>query len=211
MHLQELKIKNFRGIENIEVVFDGLVNVIIGPNAIGKTTVLEAIRLNKAILAPRTQNETNQTLISLGAYSPHMTQRFFPSALTINSTIPLIIKCSYKTENAEITKIVSLKQHIITKIVLQNAGLAFANPNQTIPYLSSHQGNEAIRNTSSEVDAAINLLETRKCLDLNLTIDFNSNQVSGEFPIQHIFFSELEQSLDPNKAYFSYFTKASSF
>src|SRR5258705_9826337 len=72
MHLSRLQIINFRSLENIEVEFDGLVNVVIGPNAVGKTTILEAIRLAKAILAPRTQNETQQTMISLGLTSPEL-------------------------------------------------------------------------------------------------------------------------------------------
>ncbi len=51
MHLHTLRISNFRALENIEVQFDTLVSVIIGPNAIGKTTILEAIRFAKAVLA----------------------------------------------------------------------------------------------------------------------------------------------------------------
>jgi AAA15 family ATPase/GTPase len=66
MHLSRLRIQNFRSIENIDVEFDGLINVIVGPNAIGKTTVLESIRLTKALLPPRTQGEAIQTMISLG-------------------------------------------------------------------------------------------------------------------------------------------------
>ena len=45
MHLINVKIKNFRAIEDIHVEFDSRVNVIVGPNAAGKTTVLEAVRL----------------------------------------------------------------------------------------------------------------------------------------------------------------------
>ncbi len=77
MHLKRLRVENFRALEKIDVEFDARVSVIIGPNAIGKTTVLEAIRLAKGILSPRTQNETNQVLQALGAMSPHMPQRIF--------------------------------------------------------------------------------------------------------------------------------------
>jgi predicted ATP-binding protein involved in virulence len=37
MHLKSLTIRNFRAIQDITVPFDSLVNVIVGPNAIGKT------------------------------------------------------------------------------------------------------------------------------------------------------------------------------
>jgi predicted ATP-dependent endonuclease of OLD family len=71
MWLKTVAIKNFRSIENITVNFEPVANVIVGPNAIGKTTLLEAIRLTKATLAPRTPNETQQAFMSLGAISPH--------------------------------------------------------------------------------------------------------------------------------------------
>jgi hypothetical protein len=44
-------------------------------NAVDKTTVLEAIRLAKAVLAPRTQNEAGQALQSLRIAVPNL--RYF--------------------------------------------------------------------------------------------------------------------------------------
>ena len=82
MHLKRLRVENFRALDNINVEFDARISVIIGPNAIGKTTILEAIRIAKGLLAPRTQNETNQMLLSLGATSPHLPQRLLNEALT---------------------------------------------------------------------------------------------------------------------------------
>ena len=44
MKINELKITNFRGIENLEIRnFDEHCNVIVGINGAGKTTVLDAI------------------------------------------------------------------------------------------------------------------------------------------------------------------------
>lgn len=43
MILKSLKLKNFRGYEDIEVDFDKDINVIIGKNDIGKSTILEAL------------------------------------------------------------------------------------------------------------------------------------------------------------------------
>ncbi|MBQ0087745.1 MAG: AAA family ATPase [Prevotellaceae bacterium] len=45
MYLQSLDIKNFRGIEHLHVLFDRKINVIIGPNAACKTTLIDALRL----------------------------------------------------------------------------------------------------------------------------------------------------------------------
>ena len=44
MFLAELKIKNFRKIENLTIKFKKGLNIIIGPNNIGKTAVVDALR-----------------------------------------------------------------------------------------------------------------------------------------------------------------------
>ena len=43
MHLNSIKITNFRKIEHMELNFDPGFNLIIGDNSVGKTSVLEAI------------------------------------------------------------------------------------------------------------------------------------------------------------------------
>lgn len=45
MYLKMLEIRNFRGIENLKVKFHENINVIIGPNGVCKTAVIDAIRL----------------------------------------------------------------------------------------------------------------------------------------------------------------------
>src|SRR4051794_36704264 len=71
MKIRKLTIDNFRGLSHIECEFDKSTNIIVGPNAIGKTTVLEAVRLAKSLLMPRYFQEAQQVLVSLGAVSPH--------------------------------------------------------------------------------------------------------------------------------------------
>ena len=43
MYLKTLKIKNFRNIENLEIELNKNINVFIGNNAQGKTSILESI------------------------------------------------------------------------------------------------------------------------------------------------------------------------
>src|ERR1700741_3100690 len=99
MHLSKLTIKNFRSLQDLRMSFEPGVNLIVGPNAVGKSTVLEAIRLAKAVLAPRTNNETNQVLMSLGAMSPHLPQRLLPRALARDLNRNLIIKCAFEASD----------------------------------------------------------------------------------------------------------------
>ncbi|MCQ3805850.1 MAG: AAA family ATPase [Acidimicrobiaceae bacterium] len=48
LHLPDLSISNFRGIEHLEIPRLGRVNLIAGRNGVGKTTVLDAVRVYAA-------------------------------------------------------------------------------------------------------------------------------------------------------------------
>jgi AAA domain len=205
MHLSRLRIVNFRSLENIEVEFDSLVNVVIGPNAIGKTTILEAIRLAKAVLAPRTQAETQQTMQSLGLMSPHLPQRLLPGALTHDPDKPTTIKCAFKATAAEIAKLEGLVPTLAPDLALRNIGLSFANPGQAMNFLNSPQGAAAQQTAQATLTAEIGRVKTTGTLELNLAIDFRRSGMNGEFPGQQILFSALDQHVDPSKTLFSYF------
>ena len=205
MHLQRLQVENFRAIEKIDVEFDSLVSVIIGPNAIGKTTILEAIRLSKAVLAPRTQSETSQILQSLGAMSPHLPQRIFPAALTTKPTLPLSVKSRFALANSELTQLKTIYPQLAGRVAQQNAGLAFANQNQTIAFLSSQAGIQATHDAMVQLNLEMDRIERQNTIDLNVSINFQTGNINGEFPIQQMMFSALENSIHPGATLFSYF------
>ena len=71
MHITRARIQNFRGLEDIEFQPKPGVNVVVGPNAVGKTSVLEALRLTKSLVFGRYREELAHVLQSLGAASPH--------------------------------------------------------------------------------------------------------------------------------------------
>lgn len=102
MHITHLVIKNFRALEDIECDLSPRVNVIVGPNGVGKTTILHAIRVAKAILAPRTPNEAFQVLISIGAASPHFPQRLFLNSLAREVNKSIDVRCTFSLSDAEI-------------------------------------------------------------------------------------------------------------
>lgn len=45
MILRKLKLQNFRGYRDVEFEFDDCMNVLIGKNDVGKSTVLEALEI----------------------------------------------------------------------------------------------------------------------------------------------------------------------
>src|SRR5437879_9276959 len=102
MILKSLKIQNFRGLTDIEASFDRDVSVIVGPNAIGKTSVLEAIRLAKGLLAPRYNGEEQQTLNDMGAFA---IDRINFSSIAGDITKPLDIRLEFELSDDEIAKL----------------------------------------------------------------------------------------------------------
>jgi hypothetical protein len=186
MHLKRLRVANFRALEKIDVNFDTRVSVIIGPNAIGKTTVLEAVRMAKGILAPRTQNETNQILFAIGAMSPHLPGRLFPAALTTKPSNPLTIKCTYELAEDEIHKLRSMAPQLASIAAQQGAGIRMARPSQVLSFLNSPMGQTAVNQARSSIDSQLKQLDSTPTIELNLTIDFRTGQIAGEFPLQQI-------------------------
>jgi DNA replication and repair protein RecF len=57
MHIEELKLTNYRNYETLDIQFDDKVNVIIGENAQGKTNLMEAIYLLAFTKSHRTSKE----------------------------------------------------------------------------------------------------------------------------------------------------------
>ncbi len=57
MYIKQLKLKNYRNYENLDIEFDNKVNVIIGENAQGKTNLLESIYLLAFTKSYRTSND----------------------------------------------------------------------------------------------------------------------------------------------------------
>jgi len=205
MHLARLQVQNFRSLETIEAEFDTPVTVIIGPNAVGKTTVLEAIRLTKALLAARVASETANTLNLMGIMSPHMPNRMMPRALTNKPDVPTKVKCRFSVNDNELDQLDQIAPQIASTLAQQSIGMTFANASQLISFMSSPAGKTAIASANSALQSEMLKIKSSKLLDLNLTIDFPTGNISGDNPIHGILIGALEQSREPYQTLFSYF------
>ena len=116
MYIKHLSIKNFRALVDVSCDLGPRINVIVGPNGVGKTTVLQAIRLTKAILAALTPQESQQVLMSLGAASPHFPQRLFLKGLANDESRRIEIRCVYALTDNEIEIIRQSSVEIINGI-----------------------------------------------------------------------------------------------
>jgi AAA15 family ATPase/GTPase len=119
MKITKLNIENLRGLSDVRFEFDQPTNVIVGPNAIGKTTVLEAIRLVKALLMPRYYQEGQQVLVSLGAMSAHpqLNNYLDFSSLARDQNLPIKIGLSIELSEKEITHLDSSKEQLSLEIL----------------------------------------------------------------------------------------------
>lgn len=95
MKFKKISIRNFRKLENIEFECAPGITTIVGPNGIGKSSILDAIRIVKAILLPAARDETQQSLQFLGVFSPHIQQVLLDSIVAdqnIEASIELKIE-----------------------------------------------------------------------------------------------------------------------
>ena len=207
MWLHSVNIRNFRTIDNLTIEFDQRTNVIVGPNAVGKTTVLEAIRLAKATLAPRTQNELQSVFIGLGAISPHNPTVLNSAALARDPGRLVEIDLFYKLIPSEIDHLEFLIPLIANSIVRAETGAAGMVQNQIalVQYLSSQNGQQHLTTATKLISSAIPNIKIIGLISLKLRIDPSNGVVNGLNQIDQLIFSAMESRLPTYQALFSYF------
>jgi energy-coupling factor transporter ATP-binding protein EcfA2 len=160
MHIGHLVIKNFRAIEDIQLSLVPTGNVIVGPNAVGKTTILQALRLVKALLAPRAQNEAQQTLISLSAASPHFPNKIAFEALARDISKPVEIRASVVFNPVEMELLRNSGMDIARDLAAAQLGISFQNPANLIQFFASQQGIAVVKAGQEEFDGFLNGLHS---------------------------------------------------
>jgi energy-coupling factor transporter ATP-binding protein EcfA2 len=205
MYIRHVLIRNLRALEEIDCELSPWINVIVGPNAVGKTTILQAMRLVKALLAPRTNQETTQVLISLGAASPHFPQRLFPAALVRDRNKPLEIRCTYSLNDDEITAIENSLGEIVQGLVASQLGQQFANPATLIAFMQSPQGQAAHKQAHDQLTKYLKQLKADRTVLLGIKMLPSTGQIDALDPLGGSIVAFLDQRLPPATALFSYF------
>jgi len=211
--IKKLSIENFRGLSDVSFDFDQPTNVIVGPNAIGKTTILEAIRLAKSLLMPRYYQEAQQVLVSLGAMSthPHLNTYLDFSAIARDQTQPIIIKMNLDLNSEELEYLASAKDQISLEILKGQMGKS-EDQNQLAltQYLSSEDGKKKLEKNSLEIEKQLSNLTSPYSVPIHLTLAPNGN-IKGENQLHQTMITLLERRYPPHKAVFSYFPADRAF
>lgn len=209
MRITNLEVRNFRGLERIRLPAGPGLNVIVGPNAIGKTTILEAIRLSKTVLAQRYAGEAQQVLVSLGAYQlpaygGAQGAQFAP--LCGDPARPVQVSLHIKLDDIEFETITTSVSALA--LMMLQTELARSNVENSVDltqYLSTIEGQGRLAANTERVTDLLGNLTKDTTLKLDLVIDVQTDQIRGTDPDSQMFITLLERSITPSKAHFNYF------
>lgn len=209
MKISRVKIENFRLLDDIEFALTKGVNVIVGPNASGKTSILEAIRLHRAFLMPRFFDEVRQVLISMGAVSPHFPFGQAPidfSALAGDPQRPIRILIEFQLSANELRNLRTAVKEI-GQILLQARVVAPPDQAQAamVQFLSSKEGQDALATAIRDVVAKLDTLSADTSIPVTLTMDAATNSVNGSDQLAQLLLSRVEGAYPTSIALFNYF------
>ncbi len=205
MHLAKLEITNFRSISKLSLDLAQGASLLVGPNAVGKTTVLEAVRLAKAVLAPRTQNEARQVLTGLGVAVNASQQQMNYSAIAGDSKLPVEIKSTYRLTDREVEILPDCLVELAQQVVASQHGIDLNNGQlNLVQFFSSDVGRNAMSVAMAALQVHIAEFAKNRLCKLYLTIDprFGFQGFDGA---SQALFTVFERRLPPSKSLFSYF------
>ncbi|XHS79332.1 AAA family ATPase [Burkholderiaceae bacterium UC74_6] len=207
MKIKRVIIKNFRKLVDIEFELDKNIAVIVGPNAIGKSSVFEAIRLAKAILFPRMQDELRNVLIGLGASSAHFFNgqlSYDISALAGDVSKGVSITLFVELSADEVRNLGDARPTIARSLVAAQLGRSLDDPQLDLrSYFATPMGIQAEKDAMVAVNEAYKSLSGGKAFETRVDITEQSIQQSSV--ILNLFVGWIERNLRPDKAMVSYF------
>ncbi|MEZ2348162.1 ATP-dependent endonuclease [Terriglobus sp. RCC_193] len=206
MHLRSISIENFRAINRLNLDLDEGANLLIGPNAVGKTTVLEALRLCKATLAPRTQSESRAILVALGVTPQNLPNVQNFSAISNERQEPIKISCKFGLSQSEVTMLPAIFPDLVRRIISAQTGISLeTGQTSLIQFMSSPNGIAMKSQVDQFVQQHIARLTASASCDLLLQINPTEGSYEGGDLFAQTVFSVFESRLSPFKSLFSFF------
>jgi len=147
MNILKLKIKNYRSIKDIEFKFDPMLNVFVGVNGSGKTTILDALITSLSWLINRIQRENTS--------GKHIPERDIRNNKPY-STIEIFVKTKEKNFNWKLAKTRKGETFKEKSKLLKVSQLAdyFRNQlkkNNKLPLVAYYSVNRSVMNISPEI------------------------------------------------------------
>lgn len=203
MQISKVSINNFRKIDFLEFELKDSINSIVGPNGVGKSTILESIRLVKAILLQNFNGEAQQTLQGMGIFSPHNNQIQL-SNIAKNPSKDVVINLQFKISNSEIKVLEEDIGNFAMYRLQQQLPTSNATSFDLIGYISSPEGKNRFQAIQIETIQRISELKPQFICNVNLTIKSNG-QILGLNGFDQETISFLMQIKNYNLTKFSFF------
>src|SRR6185369_5124475 len=176
MKFKKIAIKNFRKLSDVSFDFSSNITTIVGPNGVGKSSILDAIRIVKAVLLPSSKDETQQSLQFLGIYSPHLGQVQVGNVagdLDKETIIDILVEVSPD-------EIEYLKQDLenFNTLRLQNQlGQSNLSSINLINFLSTSIGQQHLNAVQKDTEEHLSKFQKTNIAQIKLTI--NKRQMKG--------------------------------
>lgn len=205
MRITRLKISNFRGLSNIDFDLTQDTSVIVGPNAIGKSTIFEAIRLLKVILLPSYMNEAQEVLSEMRAWSP-MNNSIIVDGIIGDKTKDLLIQADLTLSAAEVSIIESQISTLANLHIRNTQGIPQNIDDLGLTqFLSSTQGQELFKKSKNEVLQQVELLKKNPKISIALSMEIAGGQIRGLNLSDQEMATVLIRALPQTHTYISYF------
>ncbi len=156
------------------------------------------------MLAPRTEAETTQVLISLRAAPPHQPQRLIPTAIAHDETLPVSIKCLYGLTSDETERVQNGAEKIATRLLQIRTGMQ-TNPAGFTAFMASPSSKPMLQSVKDEIWIALDIVKAQKVIRLDVKFDFSKEIVESDSAVCGAFFQYLEQGLASHLSLFNYF------
>jgi hypothetical protein len=210
-----IEITNFRALRSIVLPTESAINVIVGPNAIGKSTLLEAVRLTKVLLAARMNNEAQSALIQMGALSPHHQAIGGPgvdiSALANDPVLPITISIAIHLTSEDIA-ILKTEVNNLALLTFQSSTIGgLESPLAFTQFLSTDAGRQALEDAKVRVVADLASLNTRPLCTLALTMNDSTRTIVGQHSFDQFLIAILDRRLPIQKTIMSLFPTDRAF
>ena len=187
MRLTRALISNFRGLANIDFKIDTPTTVIVGPNAIGKTSILQAIRLARALLMPVFPAEEQLAVQNLGALSPHTGQLSLDTFLR-ESNQDLVVDLTFRFGQRELDLLKQNGQRLAAQLVETQLGQRGVNQLGLIQYLSSPDGRNNLTTVTKQFTNRTDSMSADQDVRLTLTANPSTGLIQGnDIFIQQMF------------------------
>lgn len=209
MKIRSLKIRNFRKLDDISLDLAPGLNVIVGPNSVGKTTLLEAVRVHKALLFARYSEEPRQVLQSIGAANQHIPWgrlQIETEAIAGDPRRPVTIDVRYTLDDHELAALSEMTDEIAMVLLRNELGHGPDHAqSDLIQFLSTEVGRQRRRDAAKQADQVVRTVLAERAMGTELVMDAQQQTIYGTDPTCHMVAMALESRLSPRESLCSYF------